>query len=124
MRGHGYVPLHPRFPIDRTRTMLERASCAAVIVDSAAAEQLDELLDGIERPLVLVLPEHDDVAELAARWPAQTFLGANDLRSASELSPREVDVNAIAYLLFTSGSTGIPKGVMVAHRGVVRAAFA
>ena len=118
MRGHGYVPLHPRFPIDRTRTMLERASCAAVIVDTAAAEQLDELLAGIERPLALVLPEHDDVTDFAARWPAHTFIGANDLRSASELSPREVDVNAIAYLLFTSGSTGIPKGVMVAHRNV------
>ena len=116
LRGHGYVPLHPRFPIDRTRTMLERASCAAVIVDSAAAEQLDDLLAGIDRSLVLVLPEHSDVAELAARWPAHTFLGAGDLRPASEWTQPEVDPNGIAYLLFTSGSTGIPKGVMVAHR--------
>jgi amino acid adenylation domain-containing protein len=42
-----------------------------------------------------------------------------DLEPASAWKPSAVDPNAIAYLLFTSGSTGIPKGVMVAHRNVL-----
>jgi amino acid adenylation domain-containing protein len=118
LRGHGYVPLHPGFPIDRTRTMLERAGCQAVVVDAVAAGQLDELLEGIERPLVLLLPEHDDVAAIRERWPLHTVLGRGDLRPAAEWEPQPADPDAIAYLLFTSGSTGIPKGVMVAHRNV------
>lgn len=120
LRGHGYVPLNPGFPTDRCRSMLARARCRCVVVDPTAEGQLDALLDGLEGRRVVLLPDADDVSALAARWPAHTFLGAGDLEPASALGPlRDVDPNAIGYLLFTSGSTGLPKGVMVAHRNVV-----
>jgi amino acid adenylation domain-containing protein len=121
MRGHGYVPLNPKFPVDRTRVMLDRAGCEAVIVDAGAAAQLDELLEGVGRPLVLLLPEAEaeEVAGIARRWPLHTVLGAGDLADAADWAPEPVSPDGIAYLLFTSGSTGTPKGVMVAHRNVL-----
>ena len=119
LRGHGYVPLNPGFPTDRTRGMLIRSECRSLIVDAHGARQLGEVLDGVDTPLLLLLPEHDDVSELAAQWPAHRFLGARDLLDANAWSAGPVDANGIAYLLFTSGSTGQPKGVMVAHRNVV-----
>jgi amino acid adenylation domain-containing protein len=117
-RGHGYVPLNPAFPTDRTRAMLARSGCRSLIVDAHGAKQLDSVLDGIAGPLLLLLPDHDDVSEIAARFPAHRVLGRPDMLDAARWSPREVDPGAIAYLLFTSGSTGQPKGVMVAHRNV------
>jgi amino acid adenylation domain-containing protein len=119
LRGHGYVPLNPKFPSDRTRVMLERAGCGAVIVDEGAAGALDALLEGVERRLVIVLPDVEDVSAIAARWPQHAIVGASGLAAAEDWAPRPVDPDGIAYLLFTSGSTGTPKGVMVAHRNVL-----
>jgi amino acid adenylation domain-containing protein len=118
LRGHGYVPLNRTFPVDRTRTMLQRSDCRAMIVDGESAKQLDDLLEGLEHPLLIVMPETGDVAAHAARWHKHRFVGAGDLAPASEWRPIPVSPDSLAYLLFTSGSTGAPKGVMVAHRNV------
>jgi amino acid adenylation domain-containing protein len=119
LRGHGYVPLNPGFPTDRTHAMLVRSECRSLIVDAHGAAQLGEVLRGVEQPLLLLLPDHDDVSELAAQWPQHRFLGVRDLVDAASWQAPDVDPNGIAYLLFTSGSTGQPKGVMVAHRNAV-----
>ena len=117
-RGHGYVPLNRTFPIPRTQSMLQRSGCRALIVDSDSEAQLEEVLAAIETPLLIILPERDDVTELAAKLPTHKLLGGGELAAAAAWQPQPVDDNGIAYLLFTSGSTGIPKGVAVAHRNV------
>ena len=61
LRSHGYVPLNPAFPTDRTRAMLQRSGCRSLIVDHHGARQLEEVLDGVEGSLVLLLPEHNPV---------------------------------------------------------------
>ncbi|MFK7897263.1 MAG: amino acid adenylation domain-containing protein [Myxococcota bacterium] len=118
LRGDGYVPLNPTFPADRTRSMLERSGCRALILDAHGEKQIVEVLEGVETPLVLIFPERDEVAELAKALPGHRVLSARDLAPEADWQPKPVDPNGLAYLLFTSGSTGIPKGVMVAHRNV------
>jgi amino acid adenylation domain-containing protein len=119
LSGDGYVPLNPTFPTDRTATMLVRAGCRKVIVDRHSAGQLEEVLAGIDEELALVFPDHEDVSDFVSRFPGHKVIGAMDLARAGEWIPSQVDPDAVAYLLFTSGSTGIPKGVMVAHRNVI-----
>lgn len=102
--GATFVPLNPRFPADRTRRMAQLAELDAIIADPLASRQLDTVLDGLDpRPLVLQ-PEGADTDRLRA---------ASRLEALPPVSPDD-----IAYLLFTSGSTGMPKGVPITHANV------
>ncbi len=124
--GHGYVPMLPTYPAARLAQVLERSQASSLVVDSGGAKVLDDLLALAPRPLVVVFAdidadsESDALASLRARYPEHLIIGANDLQDASTWAPPEVSADDIAYLLFTSGSTGVPKGVMVAQRNIVR----
>jgi amino acid adenylation domain-containing protein len=116
MRGHGYVPLNPTLPPARNRLMLERAGCRSIVADAASMPLLEQVLDGVRDPMLVVVP--DASAPGAGLAASHTVLASADLEPAGSWEPTPVDPSAVAYVLFTSGSTGTPKGVMVAHRNV------
>lgn len=115
MAGHGYVPLNRTFPVERTRLMLEKSQCRSLVIDSESETQLDGLLADIASPLLLLCPDREDVGELVERFPTHRFFSSCDLSDAEQWKAVNVASDSIAYLLFTSGSTGLPKGVMVSH---------
>jgi len=103
--GAAFVPLNPRFPADRTRAMISRADLDAIFVDKLASTQLPSVLVGLEKTPPVWLPESESALELASIRPLDWVL---------PLLPPE----RVAYLLFTSGTTGIPKGVPIVHSNV------
>lgn len=100
--GAAYVPLEPSLPNERLRYIAEAAGLASVITETRH-EQRAKDVTGAD---ILTLEAHREAA--GAFSPARLPL--------EESGPRGEDV---CYVLFTSGTTGRPKGVVTEHRNVV-----
>lgn len=117
--GKGYVPLNPTFPPERLRRMLTLSGVEVLVASAEALELLAQVLEGVEGELVVICPDAGGAGDMASRFPAHTWLGPEALDSApaGQTAPTPLP-GATAYLLFTSGSTGIPKGVAVSQGNV------
>jgi amino acid adenylation domain-containing protein len=96
--GAAYLPLDPAHPTRRLAFMLTDSRAAVVLGTSAV---LDELPLG--RIQAIGVDDPAVIAATAAAAPPSARVAADQL----------------AYIMYTSGSTGSPKGVQVTHRGLV-----
>ena len=97
--GASYVPLDRNYPLERLAMMATDANLALILTDRNAVAALST----IGRPMACI----DEAIDPAVHASL----------------PVHIDAGSEAYVLYTSGSTGMPKGVSISQRAVSRLVF-
>ena len=111
--GAAYVPLDPSAPVARLAFILRDGGIRHLVTDASKQGTLRELhAEGVRLDACIGLEDADGLPGPAIPW--------SQVETAPSEAPRVGTTEQdLSYILYTSGSTGVPKGVMHTHRSAL-----
>ncbi|KAI8812030.1 hypothetical protein BJ742DRAFT_77326 [Cladochytrium replicatum] len=100
--GGVYVPIEPEYPVARKLLVVKDTTARAIMISS------DDSSEWVPEGVLVVDPRSDLIAKEGGENPTNV-----------QITPQN-----LAYILYTSGTTGMPKGVMVSHHSINQALLA
>jgi D-alanine--poly(phosphoribitol) ligase subunit 1 len=103
LAGIPYVPINMKIPVDRQLLMARTARCATFISDRKSEARRLQLSARLGQP----------------DWRPHRGEGSSDARRRGAVIETAIEDDRVAYVMFTSGTTGTPKGVAVTRANLV-----
>ncbi len=115
--GAAYVPIKPGTPEDRLIRILQQTNLDALIADQAGLDLLsDRVLESAPRRILF--GPGAKPSRRALEFQGTSFEGFAELPDEGPERPVFIAEDELAYIIFTSGTTGKPKGVMISSGNV------
>jgi D-alanine--poly(phosphoribitol) ligase subunit 1 len=115
--GGAYVPMSTKLPEERLIQLLDRVQADVLVVDAESMPLLSQRVLS-HCPLLILSP--DLVTSVATPHRPNAKIAGRDVLPAFDPrdQPLPIEPGDLAYIIFTSGTTGIPKGVMITASAV------
>lgn len=98
--GYAYVPIDANSPLSRIQYLIEDSGCTLLVCNATTIEKARQLEQEVPQLAIITISENYTLPEIS--------------NPNNSISP-----SAEAYVLYTSGSTGMPKGVLQKQRNVL-----
>ena len=115
--GATYVPIGPKLPEERVLAILAQCNLSAIIVAPEGVHLLTKRVLAAGTPLI-ICPE---ASTLPSAPDGVRVIDSRDVFNSpiGEITePAAMPANDNAYIIFTSGTTGVPKGVMITYSAI------
>ncbi|MCI6475055.1 MAG: AMP-binding protein [Mucispirillum sp.] len=110
--GSYYTPLNEIFPLERNINIIKLSKAKILILDYTDFSGYEEILNNINGYSIICPDEHYEF--LTNKFTNHTFYKAQNYNN----NLLKAEKNDAVYMLFTSGSTGIPKGIKISHENL------
>ena len=117
--GKAYLPVQPSYPWERIRYMLDDSNVTTMFITEEILWQFKDKLDQCNQISNILCM--DEETELMVR--DANIIGPSGMMCSTGKLPN-VRAEDLAYLIYTSGTAGNPKGVMIRHKSAINHIYA
>lgn len=117
--GGAYVPIETNFPIARIEWILSSFKIPIMITQTSQIQIIRQMQELPELTSLVCMDSHLPPSALPDVIPRQIWTLHHLTKLPTKNVAKVVTSEDLAYIIFTSGSMGSPKGVMIRHRSVI-----